>query len=379
MFTSDESIFCPLPFAHTAIATTGEYQICCQHKTPPQHKININQHPISEWYKSAYLIEIKNSFLQNHKHDGCKSCWDQEKNNYASYRQRILQEYKILKADKNTDKLITVEIQLGNLCNLTCLMCNENSSSAILSENIKLGINKVKQKDFTWNDISFDYLYEILLSGPKIVNIRGGEPLYNKKLLKLIEDLPKEICSTIILHITTNATVWDQRWTDAIKKFRLVRFMFSVDAVGELYEYIRFPGNWKTTSTNIKEIMKLKNVKPLVHCVIQNLNIGNLFELINWCLKKNIYLECENLVKPKYLEITNLPTDLKKQAIEQITKYLNQSLPIHLHNFFVNCQLQLNNSMDTFDQDKWNDFLAYINPRDQIRNNSHKNFLKYDS
>ena len=94
--------------------------------------------------------------------------------------------------------MITVEIQLGNLCNLTCLMCNENSSSAILSENIKLGINKVKQKNFTWNDISFDYLYEILLSGPKIVNIRGGEPLYNKKLLKLIEDLPEEICSTTI-------------------------------------------------------------------------------------------------------------------------------------------------------------------------------------
>ena len=71
--------------------------------------------------------------------------------------------------------------------------------------------------------------------------------------------------------------------------------------------------------------------------------------------------------------------NLKKQAVEHITKYLNQSIPMHLHNFFVNCQLQLNNSMDTFDQDKWNDFLAYINPRDQIRNNSHKNFLKYDS
>ena len=379
MFTSDESIFCPLPFAHTAIATTGEYQICCQHKTPPQHKININQHPISEWHKSAYLIEVKNSFLQNYKHNGCKSCWIQEKNNYTSYRQRILQEYTILKADKNTNKLITVEIQLGNLCNLTCLMCNENSSSAILSENIQLGINKVKQKNFTWNDISFDYLYEILLSGPKIVNIRGGEPLYNKKLLKLIEDLPEEICSTTILHITTNATVWNQRWANAINKFKLVRFMFSVDAVGELYEYIRFPGNWKTTSTNIKEIIKLKNVKPLVHCVIQNLNIGNLFELIEWCQQEKIYLECEHLLTPQYLRINNLPTDLKKQAIEHVNKCLALGLPDHLRDFFANCQNQLINSSAYPDQNNWNDFLTYIVPRDQLRKNSHKNFLKYDS
>ena len=379
MFTSDESIFCPLPFAHTAISTTGTYQVCCQHKTPIEHSINVNQHPISVWQKSAYLNEVKTSFLQNHKHDGCKQCWTQEKQNYQSYRQRILDEYKILKVDKNTDKLTTLELQVGNLCNLSCLMCNEESSSVILAENIQLGINKVKQKDFIWNDASFDHLVEILLSGPKIVNIRGGEPLYNKKLLELIENLPEKICSTTILHITTNATVWNQRWANAINKFKLVRFMFSVDAVGELYEYIRFPGNWKTTSTNIKEIIKLKNVKPLVYCVVQNLNIRNMFELINWCQQEKIYLECDHLLKPKYLKINNLQTDLKKQAIEHVNKCLTLALPDHLQNFFANCQTQLINSLNNSDQNKWDDFLTYIVPRDQLRKNSYKKFLNYDT
>ena len=59
-----DSVFCPLPFSHTAISTTGVYQVCCTNKTPIEHRININQHPVSVWQKSAYLNEVKNSFLQ---------------------------------------------------------------------------------------------------------------------------------------------------------------------------------------------------------------------------------------------------------------------------------------------------------------------------
>ena len=57
-------------------------------------------------------------------------------------------------------------------------MCDEESSSAILSENIRLGLNIYPQKTFSWNDESFDHLYDILSSGLKLVSIRGGETLY---------------------------------------------------------------------------------------------------------------------------------------------------------------------------------------------------------
>ena len=54
----------------------------------------------------------------------------------------------------------------------------------------------------------------------------------------------------------------------------------------------------------------------MVHCVVQNLNIAKMLDLIIWCQQEKIYLECYSLVQPYYLTIYNLPTELKKQAIE---------------------------------------------------------------
>jgi len=375
-----DSIFCPFPFSHTNISTTGSYQICCLHQTPKDHVININEYPISFWNNSQYVNDVKNSFLQEKKHPGCSECWQNETKGAQSFRQRVLQEHSIFKIDKNTNKLTTLEIQLGNLCNLTCLMCDEESSSAILSENIRLGVNIYPQKKFSWNDKSFDHLYDILSSGLKMVSIRGGETLYNKKLLTLMQTLPEEICANIVLHITTNATIWNKEWETVIKKFKLVRFMFSIDATDKLYEYIRFPSTWKNVESNIKEISKLKNVKPMVHCVVQNLNIGKMLDLIIWCQQEKIYLECYSLVQPYYLTIYNLPTELKKQAIEHVNQCLvRDNLYKDLVQFFINCRQQLTNSLTNFDQNKWQDFLTYITPRDQIRGNSHKEFLIYES
>jgi len=383
MYVPDKENFCPLPFSHAAILTDGAYQICCLHETPTEHRLNINKVPIDDWKKSNYVNEVKNSFLENQKHPGCNGCWTRESWGQSSLRHRTTNEYSLFKVDAGKidakfDKLITVEVQLGNLCNLTCLMCDEKSSSAILAENKKLKINIFEQKDFSWNDTAFDHLYEILKMEPKIINVRGGEPLYNKKLLELLEKLPEKICRKSVLHITTNATIWNDKWEHVIKKFKLVRFMFSLDATNELYEYIRFPGNWKIVETNIKQIIKLDNVKPLVHCVVQNLNVGNLFDIITWSQEQKLWLTFNQLTGPDYLSITNLPLTLKKQAIEHLEKcLLVPQLPLHLEQFICMCQQQLTQTLSEHDATAWEECTTYLDTRDQVRNNSHKKFLIY--
>jgi molybdenum cofactor biosynthesis enzyme MoaA len=373
-----ESNFCPLPFAHTNISTDGTYQICCRHKTPQQHKLNIKEFPFTHWKNSDYVNEVTHSFLENQQHPGCSRCWDEELLGQKSYRGRIHNEYSIFKIDANHDQLTTIEVQLENLCNLTCLMCDEQSSSAILAENKKLKINAFQQTDFSWNDIAFDHLYQILKMEPKIINIRGGEPLYNKKLLGIIEKLPDYICKKSVLHITTNATVWNDKWAQAIKKFKLVRVMFSLDATKDLYEYIRYPGIWKTVETNINQIIKINNVKPLINCVVQNLNINRLSDIINLSLKQNLWLTLDQLTSPDYLSMTNLPLTLKKQAIDHLEECLSiPQLPLHLERFVRSCQQQLIQSLLIDNVSKWEECLRYLNTRDQMRNNSHKKFLIY--
>lgn len=372
--------FCPLPFGHTVISTNGTFGICCSHFPPAEHKININYNNFSVWTNSQYVKDVQNSFQQDQQHSGCRRCWNQENAGRHSLRQQILNEYKILKITEPVpiSNPVNIEIQLGNLCNLKCLMCNEAESSAILSENKKLKINTTNQTDYQWTDIGFKNLEELLSSGPKIINIRGGEPFYNKKLLDLVTKLSASDCSNTILHVTTNATTWNSKWKDALSKFKLVRIMASIDATDKLYEYMRYPASWDQVVKNIKSFQQIKNFKLVIHGVVQNLNIGNIGSLIQWTQQENLYLHLAQLTGPSHLIITNLPTELKAEAIKHLETILANNCPEHLIPYIKSWHAQLLHALtQEFDHGLWIDFQKSIQMRDNIRNNSHRDFLKY--
>jgi sulfatase maturation enzyme AslB (radical SAM superfamily) len=373
--------FCPLPFGHTVISTKGNFGICCQHYPPSEQLININQHDYKVWSESSYVKEVQDSFSQGTKHPGCNHCWNQENIGDQSLRQQVFNEYKILKVTEPTpvESLATIEIQLGNLCNLKCLMCYETDSSAILQENQQLGINQSEQQDYHWSDTAFTNLNSLLSTRPKIINIRGGEPFYNKNLLKLITDLSdRGICFNTMLHITTNATVINSQWLGVLEKFKLVRLMVSVDATDELYEYIRFPAKWNTVAKNIKTLQEYKNFNVILNAVVQNLNIGKIGSLINWAKEQNLHLHLSSLIGQKHLAITNLPPALKQQAISHLKDILHNDCPENLIPLIKTWHQQLTLALTTeFDEDAWTEFQINIGMRDQIRKNSHRNFLKY--
>jgi len=371
--------FCPLPFGHTMISTVGDFRVCCRHEAPLEHRCNINQHTYSEWNDSTYLAEVRDSIASGHRHPGCQECWDFEDLGQESPRTRSEKEFQILKISKPSDQTeypVNIEIDLGNLCNLKCLMCSERSSSAILAENIRLGINESKQTDFKWSVDGFKNLHNLLNQRPKIINIRGGEPFYNKELLKLVEEMPPEVCRSTALHITTNATIWSTRWAKALEKFRLVRIMLSVDAIEDLYEYIRFPASWSQVEANIHNMTKISNIKLLVHCTVQNLNIANLKPLIEWTEKNKLHLSLEQLVNPNFLHITNLPKELRTQAVLSIDQTLTDlpNLSNRIRVFLQNCRDQLNTASDN--PILWQAFQKHITLRDGIRNNTYTKFLQ---
>lgn len=368
-------MYCPLPFNHTAISTTGHYNVCCYNKTPATDRFHLNDGDFNDWQKNRYCQEVKQFFKNNIRHAGCHKCWDQEDLGLTSFRQRMLTEYKILGSKEKHQELLNIEISVGNLCNLSCIMCNENSSSAILAENVKLKINQVIQKDFQWSEENFVNLARNLKLKPKLVNLRGGEPFYNKKIFDLLDSFdPADIKNTVI-HITTNGTVWNDEWARVLSKFKLVRLMFSVDATGDLYNYIRYPGNFETVEKNIKNILKNKNIKPLIYACVQNLNILHLGTLIQWAADLGIYLEFEHVVRPRFLEFRNLPKHLKIESVEYLKKLLDQPLPAHLGAEISRYLQLLETSIDVDDDNLWNEFVSNISMRDDLRGNSFKDFL----
>jgi organic radical activating enzyme len=365
---------CPLPFNHTAISTNGYYNVCCLNKTPAESKFHLNDGDFGDWQNNDYCKEVKQFFLENKQHPGCVRCWTAENQNQLSYRQRVLKEYKILGATQPPqEKLLTIEIAVGNLCNLSCLMCDESSSSVTLAENIKLNINKHTQKDFKWDENNFVALSKNLELRPKIINLRGGEPLYNKKIFDLLDSFDADFVHNTVLHITTNATVWTQEWARVFSKFKLVRMMFSIDAVGELYNYIRYPGNFECVENNIKSIVSNKNIKPLIHATVQNLNILYLGELIDWSKRIGIYLEFESVIHPIFLHFTNLPPKIKSKAISYLRNLIASVDASQLTNELISYIEILEQSNEN--AALWQSFISQISIRDNIRGNSFNDFL----
>ena len=367
-----------MPFNHVSIGSTGDYQICCMHSVPVEHRKNINQTGIDDWMQSPYLDEVRSAFAEDKQHPGCQRCWQQEAVGTQSIRQVQAKEYKIIGAKPMQSKLLNVEFAVGNLCNLSCVMCNEYSSSAILAENRQLGIAVHDQRDFSWTETAFENLQNILDSKPRVVHLRGGEPLYNKRILDLIANFPSDKLNNTLLHLTTNATTWTLQWQQALSKFKAVRMMLSVDAVGELAGYIRYPSKFDQVEQNIRLIADCSNINPVIHTTVQNLNIMHIGDVIQWAKRMNIYLMLDLLVRPDYLEITNLPPALKHKAVEHLSGVLAQDLEPHTQCEITAYKTALETSLQQpFDQPRWQRFVDNVSQRDAVRKNSHRDFLKY--
>lgn len=365
------------------VRSDGTCQICCQHQTPKEHAVNVNRDSVDRWLTGSYVEHIRNQFLADQRPPGCAACWTHEDAGGTSMRMRSAREYEILGVDAERPRIENLEIDLGNLCNLKCLMCSEKNSSALLAENKRLGINKIDQQDMDWTDHGYDQVQALIQQRPKVLNIRGGEPFYNRRLIDIVEQIPDDLARTMVLHITTNATMWNTRWHQALGRFRLIRMMFSIDAVGDLYEYMRYPAVWSEVERNIADICQLPNVRPLVHAVVQNLNISHLGLLIDWCQDRSLYLEFEHLSRDtstgqsitEHLQISNLPpAQMTKARYALMQLSLRSDLAEHQIEFIRGCQQILERSSP--DHQAWQGFRDQILPRDRIRARSYQRFIE---
>lgn len=367
--------FCALPFHHTKIEPDGYYSVCCSHRVPESHRRNIRDTTAEQWYHSSYLTEVRESFLRDERHPGCDLCWRHEDQNQRSMRIRTQREYEILGVEIDRPCIKNIEIQASNLCNLSCLMCNERNSSVIQAENRRLGISVMGADDLRWTDQHFDNLHALLSKDFQVLNVLGGEPFYNKRLLSVLEDIPESVARKATLQIITNGTVYNSQWQGVMERFGLVRIMFSVDAVDELYAYMRYPGQWSQVASNIQAMANLPRVKCMVNCTVQNLNILYLDGVIDWCLENDLWLELAMLQHPRYLVMTNLPGDLRRLAHSRLESWCAKYSAPNIYGPLKDFLGLFRSRLDQEDHLTWQEFQTQIQPRDALRGNSWRKFL----
>jgi len=388
----NKSSFCIKPFNSALIDTDGTLRTCCQ-TTPTSSEFknnrqyNIKNDTIDEWWNSDYLKYLRQSFLQDKRIRECDTCWKLENQGLSSLRTASNYLHKSIfknKYERNL-KLIgkdalaypeDVEIHITNLCNLKCQMCTGANSSRLLIENNALGYENLNQKDYDLNDADYEKMKELSKHDLKWLNLRGGEPLMNKRVLSLLLDLVSvNKANQTSLHITTNGTMCDSKIINILKHFKKVTLMLSIEATGKHNEYMRYPSSWNVIKNNIDQFKTLDNVYIYINSVVQNLNILYIDQLIEYSYENNFFIHLSKIFEPEYLDIFNLPKKTLEQAYDNLKKIPDKKL-VHTANvkeiiFSLKEQLENYSINDT----KYKQFIAMIKKRDHYRRIHIKDYM----
>ena len=252
----------------------------------------------------------------------CDKCLLNEKNNKKSLRQEMNPWFN----EVNQKGLAYLEIDYSNACNAACGICDSMSSSSIANILRKEGNNSV----YTPNVSQITFLKTINdldLTHIRIIKFRGGEPFYSKFHQKILENI--KFPNNVTAVYQTNGSIYpNDVWWKLVKNLKEVHISFSIDAVGEKFNYIRSNLNFAKVEDNIIKILKNKeaNVTASIECTINPLNAFYYDDIFNLYIKlkkinKNITLNWHDCWEHWGLE--NTPPKLRNLITQ---KYKNINL-----------------------------------------------------
>jgi MoaA/NifB/PqqE/SkfB family radical SAM enzyme len=313
-----------MPFVHSFV-TPNIVSPCCAYTS--DIKLNSKE----QYWNSDQLKNIQKNMLDNVRDAGCTICWKKEDRGYSSLRQHSNQIYKDhvadIKQNKKAEHPFYIDLRLGNLCNLKCRMCISDWSSQIAGEILdnpnEEWIDTPTQKVIELDDDTWELLDQ-WLPHVRRVFMTGGEPTIIKRNLDYINKIVASGRSKDVeLIFTTNATNINKQFIEVSEKFKSVSFNVSVDAIGLLANYIRYPSDWATIKNN------LENIKHGVsfNTTIQWLNMTRLNEIFDYIENCGIAfggIWFQLVTDPKYLDPIYAPRFMKEKCISDIDNFLNR-------------------------------------------------------
>lgn len=161
----------------------------------------------------------------------------------------------------------------GNICNLACVTCGPSASSRWKHE-CGLPIPK-------GNPVDLDLGILEDAKNLKSIVIGGGEPVLNFSTETFLKNANPE--QDILVHF--NGTVLPgPDFLTASSRFENIRYCFSLDGVGDRFEYLRWPARWSQVVKNILFLVDTApdNIQFSVNTTISQLNKLYYTEVVDW-------------------------------------------------------------------------------------------------
>jgi radical SAM protein with 4Fe4S-binding SPASM domain len=313
--------FCPAPWTSLNIDQTGRVSPCmhCWDIAHANGVGNIKESPIQEIIHGPILTDMREHMARGEWHSACKLCKQLEETTCVSGRTSTIQHADpetlaaIERDPANYFKLEHMVVSWSNLCNLTCVYCNPETSTAWQS--IKgIPINHVKNKHPDLIKLAQEHGHSIVG-----LTLGGGEPLLQKGLLDFLQCLNS---NQVRVWVTTNLSIdiTDNPIYNELRTWPNVDWQISFDnADQDKFEYVRNGASWDLFVANI-QLMKQHAQKVIAHPAYSIYCAMDLVEYYDFCVAQNLDIFWCELTHPWDLDIRRHSMKLRQQAIAEIDR-----------------------------------------------------------
>lgn len=366
--------FCILPWVNLNTNPNGNVKLCCS--IAMDHFVgkddgrpfNLGHDDIEDIWNVYYMQNVRNLHRQNNGAKDCQDCYNIEKVSGHSPRKgqnllwverknkdkdlsNYLEDVSKEELYSNAEMLpISLELRLGNQCNLKCVTCWGMSSSLIHDERKEMlrsgllfqnnlgwlqnrwqeEVDHVDKADVTeWYETETFYK-NFRKMAPKLRRLytTGGEPTLIKSNYRMLEELIEVGNTGCRIEFTSNMTTWNPKFYEALSQFDNVEIQMSIDGIGPVAEYIRYGTEWNKVKENVFKVVQMASTRPnwrvVCYTVLQALNYQHMTEIWSFLStiakqnKKHVDWWPITLTHPAYLGLSAIPTEYRKATIPKI-------------------------------------------------------------
>jgi glutamate-1-semialdehyde 2,1-aminomutase len=163
-----------------------------------------------------------------------------------------------------------------------------------------------------------------MLDQIRYIEFTGGEPFMIQEhfdMLQVIVD--RGIAHQVEIHYNTNGTHYPESAESIWQHFKIVEIAFSIDDLGERFEYQRTNALWSEVMVNLDRFRELrgryKNIQLQVCSTVNIFNVWHLEGLAEWIDRQGFDFIYWNIMhEARHFSISALPEKAKELAAQRL-------------------------------------------------------------
>jgi MoaA/NifB/PqqE/SkfB family radical SAM enzyme len=271
--------FCVIPwYSQELDLRSGVETVCCWIDE------NISRH------------QLQQQFLSGQRPSQCQRCWQSESQGIESRRQmenrfldfKMNRDLEFLAHDvaQGQSHINMYQLFLGSTCNGACVTCGPESSS--LWRSLQKRTVSIRSENTAVDDRWQNFCSTVDWTAAKRFNLLGGEPLLLDKSFDVLQKLLQAGNTDCRVSFVTNGSVTpNKHQRELFKQFTDISCCVSIDGIGSVYEYLRYPLSWSAMEKNLAVYQEIFS-EVVVNVTISNLNYHLREEIVAWLQKMQL-------------------------------------------------------------------------------------------